>query len=61
MGAVIDPNMHKCAHSQTVEVVKDLLSLIFLLQIVDKVNHIFENSFFSVDVEPVCGCYYGQL
>jgi len=51
MDAVIDTNMQKCAHSQTVEVVKDLLSLIFLLQIVDKVNHIFEFSFF------ICRCW----
>jgi len=50
MDAVIDTNMQKHAHSQTVEVVKDLLSLIFLLQIVGKINHIFENSFF------ICRC-----
>jgi len=46
MDAVIDTKMRKHAHSQTVEVVKDLLSLIFLLQIVGEINHIFENSFF---------------
>jgi len=43
MDALIDTNMQKRAHSQTVEVVKDLLSLIFLLKIVDKINHVFEN------------------
>ena len=40
-----------CVHMQVMEFVKDWLGLIFLLQIVHKMNHIFENLF------CICRCW----
>jgi hypothetical protein len=55
--------MHMCmyAYIQVMEVVKDGLSLIVYSKLWIRWITYLRIHFVSADVEPVCGCYYGQL